>query len=146
MIKKIIVVVSIMLLWTTAACADFSFRGSANLLTKELNLELNIPDNGIILFRGVNAESDTVDFDLTVHDLKVFVFDISTALSGTARIIERPNAEPFIRGSVGRDERNLKADEGKHVSLGTFEFKDDKFFLDPISFKGMTARGNFFAA
>ena len=142
MIKKIIVVVSIMLLWTTAACADFSFRGSANLLTKELNLELNIPDNGIILFRGVNAESDTVDFDLTVHDLKVFVFDISTALSGTAKVVERPDAEPFVRGSVRRDKQDFETDKKEYISLGTFEFKDDKFFLDPIFFKGMTARGN----
>ncbi|MDP8264120.1 MAG: hypothetical protein P9M12_01400 [Candidatus Aceula lacicola] len=143
MIKKIIVVVSVLLLWAKVVCADLSFRGNANLLTKEVNLEVNVLDNGVIFFQGVSAEDDIVHFDLAVHGLKAFVFDISTALSGTARIIERPNAEPFIRGSVGRDERNLKADEGKHVSLGTFEFKDDKFFLDPISFKGMTARGNF---
>ncbi|MDD3374598.1 MAG: hypothetical protein PHY73_02610 [Candidatus Omnitrophica bacterium] len=141
MIKKIIIGASVFLLWANIACADFSFRGTANLLTKEVNLELNASDHGTVFFRGVSVDDRTIDFDLSLYEVKVLIFDISTALKGTAKVIERPNAEPFIRGFVGRDEQDFKTDERKYISLGAFEFKDDKFFLDPVSFNGLTARG-----
>ncbi len=141
MLRTFIFVIVSLLLLAKTACADFTFRGNVDLLSKELNLEVNIPDNGLIFFKSIGVSDDAIDFDIAAYDLKTLVFDISTSLSGTAKVVKRKNKDSFIRGAIGMDMQDPNTGNKEYASLGTFEFRDDKFFLDPIFLKGLTARG-----
>lgn len=120
-----------------------AFKGSVDCVKKSIQLKFIFPDGGRISFAGTGQSPDVISFEIFPQGFKFLLFNITTGIVGTARIIERPDSDPIIRGVLETSQGPSADGVFPHRISGNFEIENDKIFLKQCMWEGLTAQGYF---
>jgi hypothetical protein len=119
------------------------FTGVLDCIQKKVRLEFKFPYKGRILFVSTEKDSQTIDFEIFPKDLQLLLFNITTKIVGTAKIVKHAGKDPTISGVMVSDREMSINDPFFHRITGNFEIEDDKVFLKRCLWGGLSAQGYF---
>lgn len=119
------------------------FKGNLDCARKKVQLKFSFPDKGQISFESTEKNLEIIDFKIYLKDFKLLLFNITTGIVGTAKIVKRPDSDPAIHGIMVADQGMSSKDIFPHRISGNFEIQDDKIFLKHCVWDGLTAQGYF---
>lgn len=120
-----------------------AFKGSADCVKKSIQLKFIFPDGGRISLVSTEQSPDVISFEIFPQGFKFLLFNITTRIVGTARIVERPDSDPFVRGVMEAAQSELSKGDFSNRISGNFEIEKDKIFLKQCTWEGLTAEGYF---
>jgi hypothetical protein len=141
--KCFIFMVAFLLSWVPSGFTETlcSFHGSWDVDKKEVALAFDLAQGGRVDFKGKEESPQVIDFYIDLKELKFLLFDITTQMIGTAKMLEPLGPYPSIEGALTGGEEMSAEENISHFVKGKFRLKDNKVFFENCVWAGLEVQG-----
>ncbi|MDP8266306.1 MAG: hypothetical protein P9M07_05105 [Candidatus Aceula meridiana] len=144
--KILLLLVALWLCWVPKVTASLvcTFEGQADFSAKEVKIDFNFFKDGQLSFYAFEENTGDIRFSLDADRFKAMLFEITTRIEGSARIIEDPkDPDLFLKGSVTPSDVETFFAKSPLPSSGNFEVRGDRFYLKPLKLGNLKCVGYF---
>ncbi len=117
------------------------FRGNIDLSKKRIEVILSFRDGSSIALQGVKVKENNFHLESTLSHVKTWLFDTSSVIESSVEIVKSETGQmPFMRGVITSKYSLINYKPARELT-GYFEIKNDKIYLNHLSWAGFVADG-----